>query len=101
MAAERDSRDDLYQLIDRLAPADLHAARRFLEFLARDEGSDEQVMERIHEMRSDPLYRALSDAPVDDEPTTADDVYRMNEGRLAHQRGESVSLDDLMRERGR
>ena len=103
MAAEPNPRDELYRLIDQLAPPDVPAARRYLELLVRDTASFNRATANAasQEALRDPVVRALADAPLDDEPTTPEDIRAMDEGRLAYRRGESVSLDDLMRERGR
>ncbi len=103
MAAEPSPRDELYRLIDQLAPSDVHAARRYLELLVRDTASFDGATAHAasQDVLRDPVVRALADAPLDDEPTTPEDIRAMDEGRLAYRRGESVSLDDLMRERGR
>ena len=59
-------------------------ARRFLEYL-RDMGSD-------------PVYRALMSAPVDDEPETPEEIAAVNvaKAQLAH--GEVVAWADVKRQ---
>lgn len=55
-------KDELYRLIDALTEPELHAARRFLEFLRA--------------VGTDPVFQALLTAPLDDEPLTADEAIQ-------------------------
>ena len=59
------SRQDLHQLLDQLPEAELHVARRFLEFL------------RGH--HDDPFLRTLAEALEDDEPAGAEEAEAVRE----------------------
>jgi hypothetical protein len=60
----------LHYLVDRLAPSQVHAVRGLLQVML------------------DPVSRAIADAPVDDEPLTAEEVRALDEARewLKHNR---------------
>jgi predicted transcriptional regulator len=73
--------DDLHQLLDSLPQHELHAVRRFLEFL-RDASANEP----------DPVLRAFFAAPMDDETLTDEHVAAINEGRDEAARGDVVPL---------
>ena len=79
------TRSRLHHLVDELPESELDAAVRFLEYL-RDTG--------------DPLLRSLETAPEDDEPVTPEDEERIREGWAAYRRGETVTLDEYMQQRG-
>lgn len=46
----------------------------------------------------DPMGLALLNAPEDDEETTDEDIRALDEARADYERGETVSLDEVMRE---
>ena len=58
----------LHRLVDSLPEEEIHAAERYLEYLAE---------------QGDPLLGVLSSATEVDEPLTDDDRAALNEGRLA------------------
>jgi hypothetical protein len=76
-------RNDLYRLVDELPDSELHAARRFLEYL-RNLG--------------DPVLRAAMEAPEDDEPTTPEEDQGAEEAWQAYLRGEAISAEEAERE---
>ena len=80
MATRTDAKAELRRLIDELPDEELHAARRFLEFL-RD--------------RADPLLRALRNAPEDDEPLNEEDLQAIREGRADAAAGRVLSTAEL------
>jgi hypothetical protein len=82
MTADAMTKDQLYRLIDAIPPAGLEAARRALEPLA------------------DPMLLALANAPIDDEPTTPEDIAAIEEERDAYRRGEWVADEDVRSEFG-
>jgi hypothetical protein len=55
---------------------------------------------RLLDMRLDPVISAFRDAPLDDEPWTEDDETAAAEGRADLAAGQTVSLDEAMRELG-
>lgn len=77
------TREELHRLVDALPESEWHSARRFLEYL-RDRGSD-------------PLLRALAEAPIDDEPETPEEAAAVQEAREAAARGEVVSHEEARR----
>jgi hypothetical protein len=60
------TRDSLHRLIDELPESELEAAARFLQDL---------------HATTDPVLRALPDAPLDDEPETAEERWLVQEAR--------------------
>ena len=82
-----DARESLHDLIDHLPEGELHAARRFLEFLVADQTHD------------DPLIRALAAAPDDDEELSAEEEARMSAAydRFARGEGRYLSNDEMAR----
>ena len=73
--------DDLHQLLDSLPERELHAVRRFLEFLRNASAGETDV-----------VLRAFFEAPADDEPLTDEDVAAIQEGRDEAARGDVVPL---------
>jgi hypothetical protein len=63
-------RQQLHELVDRLAPSQVHAVRGLLQVML------------------DPVSRAIANAPVDDEPLTAQEADALDEARewLKHNR---------------
>jgi hypothetical protein len=66
-----DTKEHAYELIDRLAPAQLNAVVGLLEAMV------------------DPVSRAIADAPIDAEPLTAEEEKALGEARewLKHNKG--------------
>lgn len=77
------TRDDLRRLVDQLADDELHAARRYLEYL-KDCG--------------DPVLRAFLNAPEDDEPETEEERLTVEEAKAEIRRGEGRTWEDVRRE---
>ena len=75
----------LHRLVDSLPEEEIHAAERYLEYLAE---------------QGDPLLGVLSSATEVDEPLTDDDRAALNEGRLALEAGDTVSDDELRSQLG-
>lgn len=69
--------------------------RERVEAFSEDEASEAL---RLLDMRPDPVIVAFRDAPVDDEPWTAEDETAAAEGRADLAAGRTVSLDEAMRE---
>ncbi len=63
-------KQQLHELVDRLAPSQVYAVRGLLEAML------------------DPVSRAIANAPVNDEPLTAEEVKALDEARewLKHNR---------------
>lgn len=73
-------RERLHSLVDDLPEPEAHAALRFVEYLRQ--GS------------SDPVARALQEAPTDDEPLTAEDLAALEEAERDRQEGNVASHDE-------
>lgn len=82
-------KERLHSLVEELPEPEVHAALRFVEYLRRE--------------ATDPVARALREAPYDDEPLTADDLAELGAAELDRQEGRVVSHDEarrkLLRER--
>jgi hypothetical protein len=78
-------KEDLYRLVDELPESELHAAKRFLEYL-RNMG--------------DPVLRAMLEAPEDDEPETDEEKAAIAETKEDFKSGQVVSHEELKREFG-
>jgi len=77
-------RQQVHALVDRLAPSQVRAVRGLLEAML------------------DPVARALSTAPDDDEPVTAEDRERLRRGRewFAARGGKGIPMEDVLAEFG-
>ena len=84
-AMTTEAKTRLYWLVDKLPEEEVHAAERYLEYLAEQAG---------------PLVTALSNAAEVDEPLTDDDRAALEEGRLALDAGDTVSDDELRSQLG-
>ena len=62
--------------------------------------SELDVLDRFIKARSNPVLRALMDAPDDDEPLTEDDLAAIAQARADRARGDIVRDKDLDRELG-
>lgn len=72
------SKEQLAKLIQQLSDDALPIAAEFLEVLV-----------------SHPKYRVI---PLDDEPTTEDDLKQIHEAKEAFARGEGIKLEDVIDE---
>ena len=86
MATDQDeTRLRLKELIDELPEGDLHAVKRYIQFL--------------HYL-DDPVAVSLAEAPLDDEPLTDEDIAALAEAREEMKAGNLTSHDEVMRELG-
>lgn len=69
--------------------------RERIETLSEEEAGEAL---RLLDMRADPVIAAFRDAPADDEPWTDDDEAAAAEGRADLAAGETISLEDALRE---
>ena len=62
--------------------------------------SEDEALEalRLLELRDDPVIVAFRDAPIDDEPFTEEEEAALAEARADIAAGQTVSLDEAMRE---
>ncbi|GEM_PF-316540 len=79
-------KEELHRLIDELPEREARVARPFLEYL-RNVGSD-------------PLLKALMQAPEDDEPETDEERVAVQEARDQLARGEAIADDEVWRRLG-
>ena len=82
---EAKAKERLYRLVDQIPEGEVHAAERFLEYLAAAQ---------------DPVMHALLNAPEDDEPLSDEDREALEEGRRALAEGDVVSDEELAAELG-
>ena len=85
MATKTDAKAELRRLIDELPESELHAAKRFLEYL-RDQ--------------ADPLLRALRNAPPDDEPETQEERQAVAEAWEDVRAGRLIPDEELWQRLG-
>jgi len=77
------TKDRLHQLVDELSEQEAEAAL--------------VIVERRHD---DPMLHALASAPIDDEPSDAEEDAGAAEALAAYRRGEGVSIEQLRSELG-
>ena len=78
-------KDDLHRLVDELPQDELLTAKRYLEYLRN---------------MSDPLLKTLMEAPMDDEPETAEEKAAVAEAYEDLAAGRVVTFEDIKREFG-
>jgi hypothetical protein len=79
------ARDALHRLINELPESELATAERFLHYLRTT---------------TDPVLRALLEAPPDDEPETDEECQAVHEAREELARGDVRTLEEVRRELG-
>ena len=82
---EEVSRQEIKDLIDGLPDIELHAVKRFIQYI-RD--------------MNDPLFRILAEATWDDEPVTDEDLEAIEESNRDIAAGRVISHQDLKAELG-
>jgi hypothetical protein len=83
MASEQThEKEQLHELVERLAPGQVHAVRDLLQVML------------------DPVSRAIANAPVDDEPLTAEDAHALEEAREWLKRNEPIPHEQVLAELG-
>lgn len=75
-------RQQLHELVDRLAPSQVHAVRGLLQVML------------------DPVSRAIANAPVDDEPLTVEDVQALGEAREWLKHNKPIPHEQVLAELG-
>lgn len=76
-------KERLHNLVEALPDQEIHATLRFVEYLRRE--------------ASDPVARALQEAPYDDEPLTAEDLAELDAAERDRQEDRVVSHDEVRR----
>lgn len=84
-AMEAKARERLYRLVDQIPDGEVHAAERYLEYLAE---------------QSDPVMRSLMSAPEDDEPVTPEEEEAVQEALEDVAAGRTHSLEEVKQELG-
>lgn len=79
------SKEKLHRLVDELPNSEVHAARRYLEYLRN---------------LRDPVLRAFLEAPEDDEPETPEEREAMVEAYRDVEAGRVLPLEEVKRELG-
>ncbi|HSW30520.1 MAG TPA: hypothetical protein VLH75_13625 [Longimicrobiales bacterium] len=80
---EAKAKERPYRLVDQIPEEEVHAAERYLEYLAE---------------HCDPFIRALMPAPESDQPLSEEDREALNEGRRALVEGDVVTDEELRAE---
>lgn len=80
------TREELHRIVDELPEQELSAAGRFLQYL--------------YNLGSDPVLKALLEAPWDDEPETPEEMAAVHEARQQLARGEVLSDEEVWRRLG-
>jgi hypothetical protein len=75
-------KEQVHELVERLAPSQVHAVRGLLQVML------------------DPVSRAIANAPVEDEPLTADDARALDEAREWLKRSEPIPHEQVLAELG-
>jgi hypothetical protein len=75
-------KQQLHELVDRLGPSQVYAVRGLLQVML------------------DPVSRAIANAPVDDEPLTAEEAHALNEAREWLKHNEPIPHEQVLAELG-
>jgi hypothetical protein len=82
MAPSTNSKEHAHELIERMAPVQIDAVVRLLEVM------------------TDPVARAIANAPVDDEPLTAEEIKALDESREWLKHNEGIPHEQVLAELG-
>jgi hypothetical protein len=75
-------KQQLHELVDRLAPSQVYAVRSLLQVML------------------DPVSRAIANAPVDEEPITAEEARALSEAREWLKHNEPIPNEQVLAELG-
>ena len=75
-------KQQLHELVDRLAPSQVHAVRGLLQVML------------------DPVSRAIASAPVEDEPRTAEEAHALGEARERLEHNRPIPHEQVLAELG-
>ena len=75
------TKQDLHNLIDEIPEQEHQAAAEYLQ--------------RLRDLAKDPLYQALMNAPIDDEPLTEEDLAAIEEGRRDVREGRTYRWEEV------
>jgi hypothetical protein len=76
------TKEHAHELIEQLAPSQLTAVVGLLEVMI------------------DPVGRSLAEAPVEQEPVSAEEAASLDQARASLDRGEGIPHEDILREFG-
>jgi hypothetical protein len=93
-SATTTAKAELQRLVDALPGGEVHAARRFLEFLRDAEATSAAPK------RDDPVLRAFMDASEDDELLTPEEEVAIQEAEEEIARGEGIPWEQVRAELG-
>jgi len=82
---EANVKERLHELVDLIPEKEVHAAERYLEYLAE---------------HGDPFIRKLMNAPYDDEPVTEEEEAGVREAWADYEAGRVQTLDEVKEELG-
>ena len=82
---EAKAKERLYRLVDQIPEGEVHAAERYLEYLAK---------------HGDPFIRKLMNAPFDDEPVTEEEEAGVREAWEDYKAGRVHTLEEVKEELG-
>ena len=77
-----DTRQHVHELVDQLDAGQLAAVGQLLEVM------------------TDPVARSLANAPVEDEPTSEEEVAALDKAHASIERGEGIPHEEILREFG-
>ena len=82
MAPSTNSKQHAHELIERMAPVQIDAVVRLLEVM------------------TDPVARSLANAPMDDEPVSAEEIKALDEAREWLKHNEGIPHEQVLAELG-
>ena len=85
IAMEAKARERLYRLVDQIPEGEVHAAARYLEYLAE---------------HGDPFIRKLMNAPIHDQPVTPEEEEAVREAWEAVKAGDVYTLEEVEKDLG-
>lgn len=88
------TKERLHELVEELPASSSGPALRVLTYLRDD---PEFVLKLLRSL-SDPVLRALEEAPVDDEPVTEEDRAAIAEGWADYHAGRGLSAEEAKRQ---
>ena len=68
------------------------------EMIEQLDGSQLAALSQLLKVMIDPVSRSLANAPVEDEPVSAEESAALNAAHAAIQRGEGIPHEELLRE---
>jgi len=82
---EANAKEHLYRLVDQIPEGEVHAARRYLEYLGE---------------RGDPFIKSLMEAPEEDDELSEEGQHLLDEGDEDLRAGRTHTLEEIKQELG-